>query len=215
MVAIDFTGSNGDPQIPDSLHYVHPARTVMNQYEQSIQSVGKILEAYDKDHLYPVYGFGARVQDSDGSYPATADHCFNLAKEGYDEVRGVEGILKAYHRILPKVLLAGPTLFTPFLQTVGYTVESDVANRPGKVGTGVDTKVTGKYTLALILTDGTINDMESTIGTLISMSSEPISVIIVGVGSADFRDMKKLDSDAGLLTQGSKAAVRDIVQFIP
>lgn len=30
-----------------------------NQYEASIKKVGEILEPYDFDKLYPVFGFGA------------------------------------------------------------------------------------------------------------------------------------------------------------
>lgn len=32
-----------------------------NSYQQAIQAVGNVLEPYDTDKLYPVYGFGAKV----------------------------------------------------------------------------------------------------------------------------------------------------------
>ncbi len=32
-----------------------------NPYQNTIISVGKILDAYDTDKKYPVYGFGAKV----------------------------------------------------------------------------------------------------------------------------------------------------------
>jgi hypothetical protein len=43
MVAIDFTGSNGDPRSPSSLHYIDP-RGAPNQYHLAIESVGGVLE---------------------------------------------------------------------------------------------------------------------------------------------------------------------------
>jgi hypothetical protein len=55
MVAIDFTGSNGDPADPKSLHYL--SRGVLNDYELAIKNVGEILAKYDSDQLYPVWGF--------------------------------------------------------------------------------------------------------------------------------------------------------------
>ena len=58
VVAIDFTGSNGNPEHPTSLHYTGGYKP--NQYVQAIQSVGEIIQDYDTDKLFPVYGFGAR-----------------------------------------------------------------------------------------------------------------------------------------------------------
>ncbi len=55
MVAIDFTGSNGDPNDPSSLHYLNPRN--LNDYELAIKNVGEILAKYDSDQLYPVWGF--------------------------------------------------------------------------------------------------------------------------------------------------------------
>lgn len=94
-VAIDFTGSNGDPRSPDSLHYFHPTGERLNQYEQAIQAVGTILEPYDTDHRYPVYGFGARIKNANGAFEPIAEHCFPLINGGGDgQVIGVDGILQ-------------------------------------------------------------------------------------------------------------------------
>lgn len=42
-----------------------------------------------------------------------------------------------------------------------------------------------------------------------------MSIIIVGVGSADFSAMKELDADTVPLVSNGKKAARDIVQFVP
>lgn len=47
----------------------------------------------------------------------------------------------------------------------------------------------------LILTDGIINDMQKTIDQIVRGSSLPLSIIIVGVGEADFASMDILDAD--------------------
>ena len=48
MVAIDFTGSNGVPTRPESLHFLNPAG-YPNQYQLAIRSIGEIILNYDFD----------------------------------------------------------------------------------------------------------------------------------------------------------------------
>jgi len=51
---------------------------------------------------------------------------------------------------------------------------------------------------------------------IVYASTLPYSIIIVGVGSADFSAMDALDCDSGLLRdQDGHVAQRDIVQFVP
>lgn len=68
------------------------------------------------------------------------------------------------------------------------------------------------YHILLIITDGIITDMPQTKRAIVSASTLPISIIIVGVGSADFSNMHDLDSDDAKLTSGGHVAERDIVQ---
>ena len=58
--------------------------------------------------------------------------------------------------------------------------------------------------------------MPETLCSIVRASQFPMSIIIVGVGDADFTAMDKLDSDDKLLKDpyGGKAR-RDIVQFVP
>ena len=49
--------------------------------------------------------------------------------------------------------------------------------------------------MLLILTDGEITDMEDTIKAIVDASFLPMSIIIVGVGNADFSNMEILDAD--------------------
>ena len=52
-----------------------------------------------------------------------------------------------------------------------------------------------QYFILLLLTDGTLSDMRETKLALIRASSLPMSVIIVGVGGANFSAMRELDAD--------------------
>ena len=148
-----------------------------------------------------MYGFGAKLRNADGTFSA-ANHCFPVY--GEVEVEGVEGIMTAYQQCLNSVMLSGPTIFGPLLRA--STAASHAYNC---------SQANQQYGILLILTDGVINDMQSTIDALIEASAAPLSVIIVGVGNADFTGMVALDSDDKLLKSGNATAKRDIVQFVP
>lgn len=50
---------------------------------------------------------------------------------------------------------------------------------------------------------------------VVAASVLPMSIIIVGVGNADFTAMETLDADTVALSHGGVKAARDIVQFVP
>lgn len=58
--------------------------------------------------------------------------------------------------------------------------------------------------------------MDQTRQAIVNGSKLPMSIIIVGVGEADFKAMEVLDGDNGVLKSLSGEPVaRDIVQFVP
>eukprot|EP00494_Astrolonche_serrata_P022897 UN23154 len=58
--------------------------------------------------------------------------------------------------------------------------------------------------------------MQLTMDAIVEASHLPLSIVIVGVGNADFSAMERLDGD-GQIIRNSKgqAAKGDIVQFVP
>lgn len=124
-VAVDFTGSNGDPRKPGTLHYIHPDGS-LNDYEKAIQAIGRILAKYDYDQKVPVLGFGAK-------YGGIVRHCFQAGATA--EVDGVDGIIQAYRSVFRTgLIMSGPTLFTEVMQTAAaHAVSSqEEAKRNGK-----------------------------------------------------------------------------------
>ncbi|CDW80204.1 copine family protein [Stylonychia lemnae] len=143
VVAIDYTGSNGDPSMRSSLH----TKSEFNQYQKAIFSIGSIIENYDSDKRYLVYGFG--------------------------------GVLNQMEKIVNK-------------------------KKSQKI-----------YNILLIITDGLINDFTEVRTKIVQMSSQPLSIIIIGVGEQNFESMKELDGDENvLLGLDGRPGVRDIVQFV-
>lgn len=193
--AVDFTASNGDPKSPSSLHYMNPYRP--NAYQTALRSVGEIIKDYDSDKLFPVLGFGARLPP-DG----VVSHEFALnGNPNNPYCTGIEGVLEAYNKALHSIQLYGPTNFAPVINHVSRFAEA-------KTG-GTD------YFILLIVTDGIITDMPQTCEAIVHAASLPMSIIIVGVGDADFEAMDVLDGDDVRLSSRGKYAERDIVQFVP
>jgi hypothetical protein len=200
-IGIDFTGSNGDPREPTSLHYLDPAQKTWNVYQQAIHSVATVLEPYDADKKYAVFGFGARVRAPDGTF-TPAQHCFPVYGGG-NEVTGIPGVMQAYSDCLHHVMLSGPTLLAPIINATCHNASM--------LGC---TQERQKYHILLIITDGVVNDMDATKQAIIAASHQAVSIIIIGVGPADFKDMAVLDGDKERLTFAGQSAARDIVQFV-
>lgn len=68
------------------------------------------------------------------------------------------------------------------------------------------------YHILLIITDGEIHDMPATKDLIVECSNYPLSIIIIGVGGADFRNMVELDGDDVILRNSrGEPSLRDIV----
>jgi hypothetical protein len=194
IIAVDFTSSNGDPRSPESLHYNDPRQP--NLYARALRSVGEILQDYDSDKRFPAFGFGAKLPDG------RISHEFPLNGNVTDpDCPGIDGVLEAYHKTLNTVKLHGPTNFAPIINNVAR-----MASQGGDSGSN--------YFILLILTDGIITDMPLTCEAIVDASSLPLSIIIVGIGNADFDAMNVLDGDDDRLSFNGRYAERDIVQFV-
>lgn len=53
-LAIDFTASNGDRSLPQSLHYISPNQ--LNFYENALHGVGDIIQYYSSSKQFPAFG---------------------------------------------------------------------------------------------------------------------------------------------------------------
>uniref|UniRef100_A0A667ZHB9 Copine 4 n=1 Tax=Myripristis murdjan TaxID=586833 RepID=A0A667ZHB9_9TELE len=198
-VAIDFTASNGDPRNSCSLHYIHPYQP--NEYLKALVAVGEICQDYDSDKMFPAFGFGARIPPD---FKVSHDFAVNF-NEDNPECAGIQGVVEAYQTCLPKLQLYGPTNIAPIIQKVASSASQEL-----------HTKEAMQYFILLILTDGVITDMADTREAIVQASHLPMSVIIVGIGNADFSDMQMLDGDDGILrSPKGEPVLRDIVQFVP
>uniref|UniRef100_A0A8C2D3L4 Copine-2 n=2 Tax=Cyprinus carpio TaxID=7962 RepID=A0A8C2D3L4_CYPCA len=198
-VGIDFTASNGNAREPSSLHYINPMGS--NEYLSAIWAVGQIIQDYDTDKMFPALGFGAQLPPD---WKVSHEFAINFNPTN-PFCSGVEGIVQAYSNCLPHIRFYGPTNFAPIINHVArfatQALQQDTA---------------AQYFTLLIITDGVISDMDETRHAIVQAAKLPMSIIIIGVGNADFTAMEFLDGDSSALrSYTGEEAVRDIVQFVP
>ena len=197
-IGIDFTGSNGHPLDMNTLHCIIDDKP--NDYEKVIKSIGNILSNYNKERLYPVYGFGAILNNS---LYEEVSMCFNINFQDNPEIHTIDNVIQIYRQNLEKLTFAGPTYFSPIINKVIRDIKSK------------DRDSNQEYNILMILTDGVIDDIQETIDALVEGSFLPLSVVIVGIGNADFSNMVVLDgNDNPLISSQNKKWMRDLVQFI-
>uniref|UniRef100_A0A8C3ALX4 Copine-3 n=1 Tax=Cyclopterus lumpus TaxID=8103 RepID=A0A8C3ALX4_CYCLU len=198
-IAIDFTGSNGNPSSPQSLHYINPEG--YNEYLAAIWTVGNVIQDYDSDKMFPAFGFGALIPPS---WQVCHEFPINFNPSN-PFCAGIEGVVQAYQQCLPQVKLYGPTNFSPIINHAAHFARQ-----------AMQQETASQYFVLLIITDGVITDMDETRSAIVNASRLPMSIIIVGVGGADFSAMEFLDGDDGnLRSAAGETAMRDIVQFVP
>ncbi|OWM63526.1 hypothetical protein CDL15_Pgr019476 [Punica granatum] len=93
---------------------------------------------------------------------------------------GFEEVLTCYRRIVPNLRLAGPTSYGPVVEAA-----VDIVERSG-----------GQFhvTKSVNTRDGELSlQEERTIQSIVTASSYPLSIILVGVGDGPWDDMKKFD----------------------
>ncbi|XP_048402486.1 copine-2 isoform X1 [Stegostoma tigrinum] len=198
-VGIDFTASNGSPRDASSLHYINSMES--NEYLAAIWAVGQIIQDYDSDKMFPALGFGAQLPPD---WKVSHEFAINFNPTN-PFCTGVEGIVQAYTACLPHIRFYGPTNFSPIINHVAR-----FANQ------AIPQQVAAQYFILLIITDGVISDMDETRHAIVQAAKLPMSIIIVGVGNADFAAMEFLDGDNRVLrSYTGEEATRDIVQFVP
>eukprot|EP00189_Rhodosorus_marinus_P001566 CAMPEP_0113970398 /NCGR_PEP_ID=MMETSP0011_2-20120614/11155_1 /TAXON_ID=101924 /ORGANISM="Rhodosorus marinus" /LENGTH=719 /DNA_ID=CAMNT_0000984771 /DNA_START=120 /DNA_END=2280 /DNA_ORIENTATION=- /assembly_acc=CAM_ASM_000156 len=125
----------------------------------------------------------------------------------YDSDNQIPALASAYYSALGRAKLSGPTVFSEVIRTVAADARENERTEALS------------YSILLIITDGAISssDLQATIHEIVQASALPMSIVIVGVGNADFSTMDVLDADKVPLVsnENGKKMEADIVQFVP
>eukprot|EP00934_Nitzschia_sp_Nitz4_P007358 Nitzschia sp. Nitz4//scaffold168_size48592//3321//5255//NITZ4_007044-RA/size48592-snap-gene-0.5-mRNA-1//-1//CDS//3329538303//7348//frame0 len=169
-VAIDFTSSNGDPRIPGTLHDL--SEGVVNDYEETIVSIGRAMEPYTQSRGSAVWGFGCK-------YGGQVRHLFQCGPN--PEVFGVTEIVEAYKDVFnTDLIMSGPTVFESVVKSAAFRARNyQLASER-------------RYCVLLVVTDGICQEPQETQRLLDVYGVLPLSVIFVGVGRADFYSLRTI-----------------------
>ena len=197
-IGIDFSNKNKEYNLNN--HNIN--ENGFNEFENAIYLCSNILGYYDYDQKYPAYGFGAWFDDDVTriGFPSF----FNLNLASYPEIEKIENVLKAYRNLIKghNFLISSKVFFAPLIRKImkNITQKNNVF----------------EYNILLILSTGVIDDLQETIDVLVEACLLPLSIVIVGIGDGDFKNMETLDGDIFPLTSSKgKKRIRDIVQFVP
>ncbi|VDM57320.1 unnamed protein product [Angiostrongylus costaricensis] len=184
--AVDLTASNGNPNQPDSLHYIHPH--TQSPYMNAIVRLTPLFLSYMAHARVGALGFGAR----------TGPHIYNKLF-----LDGLSGLLDAYRHARLTVQPFAPTDFSEVIYHVSKFAKAESRRR------------IGLYFVLLILTDGGLTNPRRTVDAIVDCSVHPMSIIAVGIGtSRDFANVKALESPV-LKHSDGRQLIRQNFQFIP
>eukprot|EP01060_Flectonema_neradi_P022752 TRINITY_DN3097_c0_g1_i3.p1 TRINITY_DN3097_c0_g1~~TRINITY_DN3097_c0_g1_i3.p1 ORF type:complete len:432 (+),score=84.85 TRINITY_DN3097_c0_g1_i3:1122-2417(+) len=195
----------------EPLHVVDPVdpKKRPNDYMKAIRAVCKVVGRYDKDQMFPVYGFGAAPNKTDGKI----SQCFPLSLNKDEvEIQGADNIVQAYLDCLQVIQMKEPTHMGPVIREVMQEQCDDDESSGGSASTS--------YQLLILITDGQVDDMTETVDAIVDASSLPMSILIVGIGDVNamglktFDKMDQLDESQLRSVITGRVSQRDVVNFI-
>lgn len=204
IFAFDFSTSTGLIIHPDSIH----SRDIDcgNICFKPLKLAADFLSDHSRNQEIEAYGFGS----TKSNLPAFQQKDPFRLNDPKVPIIGSEDLIANYVGSLSEIEQLEPTNLAPIIEIA--RVEAQKCQMDAQ-----KYKKLNDYTLLIVFTDGKINDMDHTIEKIISASSLPLSIVIVGLGNLTNKDLAKmirLDSDNLCLTQGKAQAHRDICNFV-
>jgi hypothetical protein len=217
VCCLDLTGSNG------VMHDIKPPGNP-NPYEVSMRAVGTVLQPYDADGQFLLYGYGAMIDGS--KFPPF----FTIDRDTAECQGGVEGMIEVYRQNRNRFSLGDMGSASggdmnwrahkhryycdDFYQVINHV--SDLAEKDMMtIAPPGSSRMPSHYYIQFFVIDGDGFDKEGTCRALVRASALPISIVLVGVGKSSFPNLSGYDADdAPLRTSDGVTAVRDVVQFV-
>lgn len=204
IVGVDFSASNewqGRKTFSgQNLHKVVPGK-ILNPYQKVISIIGRTLESFDEDNLIPAFGFGDTRTTSLSVFSfkedKEGDPRLEKKEKGLEELdgrwdgeggeqeisshyipcKGFTEVLERYGEIANTVTLGGPTNFAPIINKAVSIVRE-----------------LKKYHILIMIADGQVTELSSTVQAIVDASLYPLSIVMVGVGDGPWGTMEQFDN---------------------
>lgn len=198
MMGIDFSDTQRRIHGLESTHLKSTEEGV-NQHQVALNELFDLFFCLNAQQAIPCYGFGSlkassssktRKEDGSSYFSITGNPSNSLVSDLND-------LMEAYNKQLTSNLSGGQANFSEIIQKATYLAKFN------------QLRGTKEYVVLVLLTDGTIEDLENTLNSMIQAANLPLSVIIIGVGESDFDSFESLDRQLGLC----ETVRRDYVSF--
>ena len=174
MVAIDCTTANGNRKEREGLHHI--SDSWLNDYQAALIKVGSVFDGYGGNKGYIMWGYGGHLQGEKGhkSYFVMGEN-----------IQGADNLVKTYDKVLAannkNLEMKQDGELMHIIEAAMFRATN--ANQEGRQG----------YANLVILTTGAISDVQDCIDTICTAADDaPLSITVIGIGSGDFTDAKKL-----------------------
>ncbi|CAI4231737.1 unnamed protein product [Auanema sp. JU1783] len=167
-LAVDFSSDEGKNRIDN--------RRFDSDFQISMRAIGSIIRDYSPNKLFAAFGVGAKI-------PPTfhESHEFHLNFALDPACRGLDGVMDAYRKAESIVTPIKDAKFAPIIQYV-----TRLSQQSGFRGL--------HYHIFTIFARSPPVDMKDVIVSLQAVAEAPLSIVFIGIGSADFTPLMKLAS---------------------
>lgn len=195
---LDFTTENKPYENEASLHFLDPNPKKRNCYQKVIRAICSSLLHYDSDGLVHGFGFGAKL-----SPDSEINHCFPLGLEGNSETlsKGYEDFWEKYDETVKKIEFGNEAKLAPVVQEM-IKFCSEKAKES-----------LNNYTVVTIMTTGKHSDHDELIDNIVKASFFPISILFIGMGDGNFKDMEVFNQPRIKNSDGN-IIQREVTKFV-
>ena len=211
--AFDFGANNGHIYTPNSYHYLGEGSNSgklssmnshlsgLNPYQKVMVGIYQSLQGMVCDNSIGLYGFsGSKDPNQNSKYGFSLQSSSSNSTD--NQIKTIEQALNLYTSSAEKMTMLGPTRLGPTISNISKQIKNSGSSAQ-------DYKINSKskrnnYHFVVILTNGEVTDVSQTIDAILENIKDPVSFLVLGVGTHTFVECAVLDGNEYILTNSTK-----------